>query len=59
MAWSIAEVGRESGVTARTLRHYDAIGLLVPAWTVDNGRCRAVAGKRIPSPGTVCRVLPR
>jgi len=38
VAWSIAEVARESGVTARTLRHYDAIGLLVPAWTADNGR---------------------
>lgn len=38
MAWSIAEVARESGVTSRTLRHYDAIGLLPPAWTADSGR---------------------
>ncbi|MFI9328716.1 MerR family transcriptional regulator [Kitasatospora sp. NPDC052868] len=31
MEWSIAEVARMSGVTARTLRHYGEIGLLVPA----------------------------
>ncbi|MGW2564148.1 MerR family transcriptional regulator [Streptomyces sp. NPDC001514] len=31
MAWPIAEVARMSGVTARTLRHYDEIGLLPPA----------------------------
>ena len=34
----IAEVARRSGVTSRTLRHYDAIGLLAPAWTTDDGR---------------------
>jgi hypothetical protein len=28
VAWSIAEVARDSGVTSRTLRHYHAIGLL-------------------------------
>lgn len=38
MAWSIAELARASGVTSRTLRHYDAIGLLRPAWTADSGR---------------------
>lgn len=37
MAWSIAELARTSGVTSRTLRHYDAIGLLAPAWTHQNG----------------------
>ncbi|MFV8132334.1 MerR family transcriptional regulator [Streptomyces syringium] len=37
MAWSIAEVARMSGVTSRTLRHYDEIGLLPPAWTGANG----------------------
>ncbi|MEU7040512.1 MerR family transcriptional regulator [Streptomyces varsoviensis] len=37
MAWSIAEVSRMSGVTSRTLRHYDAIGLLPPARTGSNG----------------------
>lgn len=37
MAWSIAEVARMSGVTARTLRHYDAIGLLPPASIGGNG----------------------
>src|ERR1700722_7262123 len=31
MAWSIAEGARMSGVTSRTLRHYDANGLLRPA----------------------------
>ncbi|WP_445283540.1 MerR family transcriptional regulator [Streptomyces sp. DSM 118148] len=31
MDWPIAEVARMSGVTARTLRHYDEIGLLPPA----------------------------
>lgn len=35
--WSIVEVARMSGVTARTLRHYDAIGLLAPAGTAGNG----------------------
>lgn len=34
----IAAVSRLSGVTSRTLRHYDAIGLLRPAWTGDDGR---------------------
>lgn len=38
VGWSIAEVARESGVTSRALRHYDAIGLLVPAWTSSSGR---------------------
>jgi DNA-binding transcriptional MerR regulator len=37
MSWSIADVARRSGVTARTLRHYDAIGLLRPARTGANG----------------------
>ncbi|MFI6348189.1 MerR family transcriptional regulator [Streptomyces sp. NPDC050560] len=37
MAWSIAQVARMSGVTSRTLRHYDEIGLLPPAWTAGNG----------------------
>lgn len=31
MTWSTAEVARISGVTSRTLRHYDAVGLLPPA----------------------------
>ncbi|MEU9484654.1 MerR family transcriptional regulator [Streptomyces decoyicus] len=37
MAWSIAEVARMSGVTSRTLRHYDEVGLLPPAWIGGNG----------------------
>ena len=34
----IARVARLSGVSSRTLRHYDAIGLLPPSWTGDDGR---------------------
>lgn len=37
MAWSIAQVARMSKVTSRTLRHYDKIGLLPPAWIGGNG----------------------
>ncbi|WP_227982169.1 MerR family transcriptional regulator [Nocardia spumae] len=37
MSWSIAEVAKMSGVTARTLRHYDDIGLLPPAYIGGNG----------------------
>ena len=37
MAWSIAQVARMSKVTSRTLRHYDEIGLLPPAWIGRNG----------------------
>lgn len=37
VGWSIAEVARMSGVTSRTLRHYDAIGLLRPAYVGVNG----------------------
>ena len=37
MAWSIAEVASMSKVTARTLRHYDGIGLLRPAYVGGNG----------------------
>jgi MerR family transcriptional regulator, thiopeptide resistance regulator len=38
MAWSIAEVARMSGVTTRTLRYYDAIGLLRPAYVQPSGQ---------------------
>ncbi|MGW6583081.1 MerR family transcriptional regulator [Streptomyces globisporus] len=37
MDWPISEVARMSGVTARTLRHYDEIGLLPPARIGSNG----------------------
>jgi DNA-binding transcriptional MerR regulator/ADP-ribose pyrophosphatase YjhB (NUDIX family) len=37
MSWSIQQVARVSGVTARTLRYYDEIGLLRPACVGTNG----------------------
>ncbi|MEV7237856.1 MerR family transcriptional regulator [Streptomyces sp. NPDC051020] len=37
MDWLISEVARMSGVTARTLRHYDETGLLTPARIGANG----------------------
>ena len=37
MAWSITEVAQLAGITSRTLRHYDAIGLLAPAHVGANG----------------------
>lgn len=38
MTWSINELARITGLTSRTLRHYDAIGLLPPASTDLSGR---------------------
>lgn len=37
MEWSSRDVGRTTGVTSRTLRHYDAIGLLRPSRTGSGG----------------------
>ncbi|OLR90767.1 MerR family transcriptional regulator [Actinokineospora bangkokensis] len=37
MAWTIQQVARMSGVTSRTLRHYDEIGLLPPSRVGANG----------------------
>jgi MerR family transcriptional regulator, thiopeptide resistance regulator len=37
MTWSIQQLARMSGVTARTLRYYDEIGLLRPASIGTNG----------------------
>lgn len=37
MEVSIQEVARLAGTTSRTLRHYDAIGLLPPSRVADNG----------------------
>ncbi|WP_166971619.1 MerR family transcriptional regulator [Brevibacterium atlanticum] len=40
MDWSIQETARLTGTTSRTLRHYDAIGLLPATYIADNGyRC--------------------
>lgn len=38
--WTITEVARLTGVTSRTLRHYDAIGLLTPVGVGAGGRRR-------------------
>ncbi|GAA4665335.1 TipAS antibiotic-recognition domain-containing protein [Streptomyces chumphonensis] len=38
MDWPIGEVARAAGTTSRTLRHYDAIGLLPPSRTGPGGR---------------------
>lgn len=35
--WSIQDIARWAGTTSRTLRHYDAIGLLSPSRIGDNG----------------------
>lgn len=35
--WSTVEVARMTGLTSRTLRHYDAIGLVRPAFTGHGG----------------------
>jgi len=37
MSWSIVEVSRHAGVSSRTLRHYDDIGLVPPAYIGSNG----------------------
>lgn len=37
MAHSIAHVAKMSGITSRTLRHYDDVGLLSPAFTGEGG----------------------
>ncbi|CAN5512256.1 TipAS antibiotic-recognition domain-containing protein [soil metagenome] len=35
--WSIADIARLAGTTSRTLRHYDAVGLVKPSRIGDNG----------------------
>lgn len=35
--WTIHDVVRHTGTTSRTLRHYDAIGLLSPTWVGPGG----------------------
>lgn len=37
MDWSIQQIASSAGVTSRTLRHYDQLGLLVPARVGGNG----------------------
>jgi len=49
MEWSIQEVARLAGVSSRTLRHYDAVGLLPPSST-------GVGGLRYYDRGDVLRL---
>ena len=35
--YGISQLARDSGISTRTLRHYDAIGLLSPSFTATNG----------------------
>ncbi len=37
MDWSVQQIARIAGTTSRTLRHYDALGLLKPSRTGANG----------------------
>ncbi|MGV9367319.1 MerR family transcriptional regulator [Amycolatopsis sp. NPDC003731] len=37
MEWSIQDIARSAGTTSRTLRHYDAVGLLEPSRVGSNG----------------------
>ena len=37
MEWSIQQVARSAGITSRTLRHYDHVGLLPPSRVGENG----------------------
>lgn len=36
--WSIQDLSRRAGVSSRTLRHYDAVGLLAPSRVAQDGR---------------------
>jgi len=35
--WKIGELAKETGLTVRTLRYYDQIGLLIPSQRLENG----------------------
>lgn len=48
-AWKVGELARASGLTVRTLHHYDHIGLLRPS-------ARTSAGHRLYSPADVARL---
>ncbi|RCV52904.1 MerR family transcriptional regulator [Marinitenerispora sediminis] len=37
MEWTIQELATRAGITSRTLRHYDSIGLLAPSRVGENG----------------------
>lgn len=46
-SWTIAEVARRAGITPRTLRHYDRIGLLPAGREAGNGYRRYDAGSLV------------
>ncbi|MDW8741318.1 MerR family transcriptional regulator, partial [Streptococcus suis] len=35
--WTVKQVSQLTGLTVRTLHHYDQIGLLKPAFVAENG----------------------
>ncbi|WP_409346021.1 MerR family transcriptional regulator [Paenibacillus sp. MBLB4367] len=36
-SWKVGELAKHSGITVRTLHHYDRIGLLSPSRTTESG----------------------
>jgi len=43
-AWKVGELAKRTGVTVRTLHHYDEIGLLRPSWHTESGHRLYTAG---------------
>ncbi len=43
-AWKVGELSKRTGVTVRTLHHYDEIGLLRPSWHTESGHRLYTAG---------------
>lgn len=43
-SWKVGELAKRTGVTVRTLHHYDEIGLLRPSWHTDSGHRLYTAG---------------
>jgi hypothetical protein len=62
MALKIGELARRTGLTVRTLHHYDAIGLLKPSARSDAGYRlygRNDVARLHPRRGVTCRAGPR
>ncbi len=43
-SWKVGELAKRTGVTVRTLHHYDEIGLLRPSWHTESGHRLYTAG---------------